>query len=81
MHFMLKLSKRILYEFLTSATHNDLLHYRRNRLNLGDDIPLVVLQWESLIAVSYPARKWVLYNYFVNVLICTLDSESLDLTS
>lgn len=29
-----------------------------NRLGVADDVPLVVLQWESLIAVNYPARKY-----------------------
>ncbi|KAH7884682.1 hypothetical protein F5I97DRAFT_1929522 [Phlebopus sp. FC_14] len=30
----------------------------RVRLGLDPDVPLVVQQWESLIAVSYPARKY-----------------------
>ncbi|KDR78895.1 hypothetical protein GALMADRAFT_224148 [Galerina marginata CBS 339.88] len=29
-----------------------------NRLGVDQDTPLVVLQWESLIAVNYPARKY-----------------------
>ncbi|KAF5342111.1 hypothetical protein D9611_001599 [Ephemerocybe angulata] len=29
-----------------------------NRLQVPPDTPLVVLQWESLIAVNYPARKY-----------------------
>ncbi|KAF6757216.1 hypothetical protein DFP72DRAFT_1066057 [Ephemerocybe angulata] len=29
-----------------------------NRLHVPPDTPLVVLQWESLIAVNYPARKY-----------------------
>jgi DNA polymerase eta len=28
------------------------------RLGLDEDTPLVVLQWEMLIAVNYPARKF-----------------------
>lgn len=28
------------------------------RLNVPPDTPLVVLQWDSLIAVNYPARKY-----------------------
>jgi DNA polymerase eta len=28
------------------------------RLGVDPDIPLVVLQWDSLIAVNYPARKY-----------------------
>jgi len=28
------------------------------RLNVDKDTPLVVLQWDSLIAVNYPARKF-----------------------
>lgn len=30
----------------------------RVRLALDPDVPIVVQQWESLIAVSYPARKY-----------------------
>ncbi|KIY43793.1 DNA/RNA polymerase [Fistulina hepatica ATCC 64428] len=29
-----------------------------NRLNIDKDVPLVVLQWDALIAVNYPARKF-----------------------
>jgi nucleotidyltransferase/DNA polymerase involved in DNA repair len=32
---------------------------RRIRLDLDPALPLVVQQWESLIAVNYPARKFV----------------------
>lgn len=28
------------------------------RLNVDKDVPLVVLQWDSLIAVNYPARQY-----------------------
>ncbi|KAF9507700.1 hypothetical protein BS47DRAFT_1333112 [Hydnum rufescens UP504] len=30
----------------------------RVRLGLGEDVPLAVVQWNSLIAVSHPARKY-----------------------
>ena len=32
--------------------------YEQNRLNLGPDDPVVCLQWNSIIAVSYAARKF-----------------------
>lgn len=32
--------------------------YEQNRLNLGRDDPVVCLQWNSIIAVSYAARKF-----------------------
>ncbi|KAF8199658.1 hypothetical protein BJ912DRAFT_1020231 [Pholiota molesta] len=31
---------------------------RMNRLGIDQDTPLVVLQWDALIAVNYPARKF-----------------------
>lgn len=32
--------------------------FEQVRLGLPDDVPLVCAQWESLIAVNYPARKY-----------------------
>lgn len=28
------------------------------RIGSPDDVPLIVIQWETIIAVNYPARKY-----------------------
>lgn len=32
--------------------------FEQVRLGLPDDIPLICAQWQSIIAVNYPARKF-----------------------
>ena len=34
------------------------LEFEQVRLGLPDDLPLICAQWQSIIAVNYPARKF-----------------------
>ena len=34
------------------------LEFEAVRLGSPDDVPLIVVQWETIIAVNYPARKY-----------------------
>jgi DNA polymerase eta len=36
----------------------DMAEFESVRLGLPDDVPLICAQWQSIIAVNYPARKF-----------------------
>lgn len=41
----------------------DLAEFESVRLGLPDDVPLICAQWQSIIAVNYPARKYGIKRY------------------
>jgi nucleotidyltransferase/DNA polymerase involved in DNA repair len=40
-----------------------ILEFEQVRLGLADDLPLICAQWQSIIAVNYPARKFGIKRY------------------
>ena len=39
------------------------VEFEQVRLGLPDDLPLICAQWQSIIAVNYPARKYGIKRY------------------
>ena len=59
---LLNLQAMTVFNPLRTIAHCDIdaayAQFEQVRLGLPDDIPLICAQWQSIIAVNYPARKF-----------------------